>query len=415
MKVFWSWQSDTPEDANKHFVRAALQEAVELVANDLGLSEAERPEVDHDTKNEPGLVEIVATIFKKIEGAAVFVGDVTPIATSGKGKLVPNPNVMIELGYALKTLGHERIVLVSNSALGGRPEDLPFDLRHRRGPITYTLPSNAAKDNRINVKKKLAADLASALRANLGSVLTRSDAEIEFDLYSVDGDDRSTWMKPGEPIEHRDYFNGAGSHSWPVASGPRSYIRVAPAAWSGKKPSRLEIQNAPPDKKLSLLGSWSNGDGGANELGVVSVGYNSSREAISATQWFDKTGEVWSFSTAIAAMSNGDTYIGQYRVLKDWANHLPKTLKFLTDFGALGPFRVELGVEGLMNLVWSGDPFIRSLALENRVGIVRTAREWNVKAQLEFVTECYNELCDAFNQPRLTAEAVAALLPNVPG
>ena len=47
----------------------------------------------------PGSPDIVATILAKIEAAAVFVADVTPIAVSPGGKHVANPNVLIELGY----------------------------------------------------------------------------------------------------------------------------------------------------------------------------------------------------------------------------------------------------------------------------------------------------------------------------
>lgn len=104
MKVFWSWQSDTLAKNNHFFVRDALTLALQQVANDLDLTEAERPEIDHDTKGEPGLVSIVDTIFEKINQSAVFVGDLTFIGTTEKGKLLPNPNVMIELGHAMTQL-----------------------------------------------------------------------------------------------------------------------------------------------------------------------------------------------------------------------------------------------------------------------------------------------------------------------
>jgi predicted nucleotide-binding protein len=134
MKVFWSWQSDLPPSVSKKFVQDALSEALDKVALDLELSPAERPELDHDTKGEAGLVEIVNTILQKIDSATVFVADVTPIAVTAEGKKVPNPNVMIELGHALKSLGHAAIVLVANTEFGGKPEDLPFDLRMTRKP-----------------------------------------------------------------------------------------------------------------------------------------------------------------------------------------------------------------------------------------------------------------------------------------
>jgi hypothetical protein len=65
MKVFWSWQNDATPGENRHFIRKALAEAVERIGDELGLEDADRPELDHDTKNTPGMAEITATILKK--------------------------------------------------------------------------------------------------------------------------------------------------------------------------------------------------------------------------------------------------------------------------------------------------------------------------------------------------------------
>ncbi|MBA4091666.1 MAG: hypothetical protein C0494_13900 [Sphingobium sp.] len=63
---------------------------------------------------------------------------------SGNGKHIANPNVLIELGYAKHALGTSRIVMVWNTALtNAKPEDLPFDMRHRRAPIPYALAAGA--------------------------------------------------------------------------------------------------------------------------------------------------------------------------------------------------------------------------------------------------------------------------------
>lgn len=180
MKVFWSWQSDLPMAVTKTFIQEALEEALHRIADGLALSPAERPELDHDTKGEAGLVEIVKTIFEKIERSDAFVADVTPIATTGQGKKVPNPNVMIELGHAMKVLGHEPIVLIANTAYGGKPQDLPFDLRHRRGAITYHLRSTDDEDKIRAAKEKLVEELTSALQVNLKSALSQRDVKIEF-------------------------------------------------------------------------------------------------------------------------------------------------------------------------------------------------------------------------------------------
>ena len=138
MKIFWSWQSDTPAAEGRNFIKTSLSAALAQLADELEWSEAERAELDHDTKNVPGLAPIADTIFEKIDNATIFVADITPTGATPDGKKkTPNPNVLIELGYALKSLGPQRVVLVANGAGGFRPEDLPFDLRHRRGPITY--------------------------------------------------------------------------------------------------------------------------------------------------------------------------------------------------------------------------------------------------------------------------------------
>jgi hypothetical protein len=106
LKVFWSWQDDLDPARHRHFIKTCLEEAVAQVGQELGLEDANRPELDHDTKNERGMVDIVATILRKIAESAVFVADVTPIGRSAGGKAVPNPNVLIELGWALREPGY---------------------------------------------------------------------------------------------------------------------------------------------------------------------------------------------------------------------------------------------------------------------------------------------------------------------
>lgn len=169
--VFWSWQSDLPAATTKDFIKEALAQALEKVAKELELETADRLELDHDTKGEPGLVEIVSTIFRKIDDCQIFVADITPVAeiTTGTAtKKIPNPNVMIELGYAIREAGPQRVITVANLAFGGKPEELPFDLRHRRGAITYNLDS--AKDPAIEkIRKDLVKQLVAALKTNLAA------------------------------------------------------------------------------------------------------------------------------------------------------------------------------------------------------------------------------------------------------
>jgi hypothetical protein len=143
VRVFYSWQSDTPGRTGRHFVREALAVAIAGLAEEVKeVDDAERPELDHDTKGVAGSPDLAPTILAKIDASDVFVADVTPVGRTPMGKALMNPNVAIELGYAVKAKGSEALLMVLNGAHGNR-EDLPFDLRHKRGPIVYTLADDA--------------------------------------------------------------------------------------------------------------------------------------------------------------------------------------------------------------------------------------------------------------------------------
>ncbi len=72
--IFWSWQSDLDARVTRNLIREALVQAIKALS--VGLEEAERPGIDHDTRGVPGSPGIVETIHRKIDEAAVFVADV---------------------------------------------------------------------------------------------------------------------------------------------------------------------------------------------------------------------------------------------------------------------------------------------------------------------------------------------------
>lgn len=158
-RVFYSWQSWTPSNVNRNFVLKAIENAVKEIRDDETI-EVE-PVVDRDTLGEPGSVDIVATIFRKIENSAIFVCDATIITPPRTEHPSPNPNVMIELGYAAAVLGWERIVCVVNTAYGS-VEQLPFDLRSRR-MLTYELSPDV--EIKTEIRKQLSKSLRDAISA----------------------------------------------------------------------------------------------------------------------------------------------------------------------------------------------------------------------------------------------------------
>ncbi len=119
--IFYSWQSDLPNATNRGMIERALENVARAIRQDESIQV--EPVVDRDTAGIPGAPDIAATIFEKIAAAQVFVCDAS-IINQGATKPAPNPNVLIEFGYALRELGPRRIV---NQAFG-LVEQLPFDL-----------------------------------------------------------------------------------------------------------------------------------------------------------------------------------------------------------------------------------------------------------------------------------------------
>jgi hypothetical protein len=165
--IFFSWQSDRPTRVCRNFIENALNEAIRRIAADASVEKAERDDlaVDRDTQNVPGSPPIFDTILIKIENAIIFVPDITFVGNRVGGRPVPNPNVLIEYGYALKQHGHSRFIPVMNTAYGEpSPESMPFNLGHRKFPIQYNLPEDATEDTRKTIRATLSKELASAIK-----------------------------------------------------------------------------------------------------------------------------------------------------------------------------------------------------------------------------------------------------------
>lgn len=127
--VFYSWQSDLPNATNRGLIQSALEVAAEAIAGDETV--AVEPVIDRDTEGVAGSPDIASTIFAKVDASDIVVADVSIVSDTNAGRQTPNPNVLIEVGFALKSLNFERVILVFNSAFG-TIESLPFDLRMRR-------------------------------------------------------------------------------------------------------------------------------------------------------------------------------------------------------------------------------------------------------------------------------------------
>lgn len=163
MQVFFSWQSDTPSLIGRNFIKRALDGAVKQLTKEMELIEAERITIDQDTQGVLGSPAIAETIFKKIQSSDVIVADVTIVGKTTNGKKLINSNVAYELGYAHGTHSDHVLLNVMNLYFGD-PDELPFDLRHRRWPLTFNLNPSADIEQRSSAKRDLEKQLASILR-----------------------------------------------------------------------------------------------------------------------------------------------------------------------------------------------------------------------------------------------------------
>lgn len=141
-KVFYSWQSDLEGKSTKYFIRGCIDTAIAKVK-----AESIDAVRDEATRGVTGAPDIVSTLLRKIDDCDLFVADVSLSFSAGSGtqtKQSPNPNVLFELGYAVKTLGWERVICVSNKSFG---DSYPFDIEHNR--ITFYSPAKDGEKNRL--------------------------------------------------------------------------------------------------------------------------------------------------------------------------------------------------------------------------------------------------------------------------
>lgn len=122
--IFFSWQSDLK--GNKKIIKDSLLAECQKQKEKNGY----QLEIDEATRNLPGSPKIEDAILEKIASADIFVCDITPIASCGR-KLMPNSNVIFELGFALHALGEKRVILLAKHG-DWDVNDMPFDFNHRR-------------------------------------------------------------------------------------------------------------------------------------------------------------------------------------------------------------------------------------------------------------------------------------------
>lgn len=414
MKIFWSWQSDRAAKYNRDVIEDALTRALAALSDELELDPREGPQLDHDTKDAKGMAAIADTILEKIRTAALFVGDITTAGKSDGGRELPNPNVLIELGWAWAHLSHENIILVANKHYGPKKaESLPFDIRHRRAVIFYTLAKNADADAIEIATVELADAFQEAVRTSLAEWLASiASTPGPAGKPSREGDP-SIWFEKGAVLQHQPYHGGGGIERVQPAESRRLYARIVPERFKNGIPKVLAVHNFQGhhgQSGLAPMGPWTGAEGGLNGDGVLRYAVSQPEDPIStwtATQWFRETGELWSFDTA--RLNKERFYIGT--LVEEVVSFLSRGLEMLHALGATGKIRIEIGAVGLLGTQWPGQfQYERSDALMDRVKVSQSRRKWDEAAIDALMLEVANEMADAFGRPHFQVEQIRSMI-----
>jgi hypothetical protein len=362
MKVFWSWQSDTPGKTGRHFVRNAIVAAIEQLKEPSDIEEPSEREakeglhLDHDRQNVSGSPDLARTILEKIEQATVVIADVTPVATipaqykdgqlERSEKRVANPNVAIELGYALHTLTDRNVLMVLNTWYGGR-EFLPFDLAHKAGPILYYLAPDADKKTTDSEAASLTSKLVNALKPYLAEA-ARRPALVDFpetpstlsaaayfqanEALATVGDERY-----GDQIEYC-YPDGQGF-----------YLRLIPTTPRDRPFTKAELIAA--IERLGLSAMWQRPSGlyKPNRYGAFVVEpENVNGPTITASTQVFPNGELWGINRRLLTIRAKDRQIGG----KAFEDIYRQTLRRYVDFmekvlPVQPPYTIEAGAVGI--------------------------------------------------------------------
>lgn len=361
MKVFWSWQSDTPGKTGRHFVRDAIQKAIEALRTAPDVEEPtaafdrETIHLDSDRQGVSGSPDLAATIFAKIDAAAVMIADVTPVGRGAvkmsedgaemPGKALMNPNVAIELGYSLSKPGEgggNRLLMVCNEHYGSRA-DLPFDLAHKAGPLLYRLAPDASKQTIQAEQKRLSRDLERALRPFLEVGTTRSARAI---IETQSGTNAGVWFQPGTVLGQSGHarFGDVTDHTIQVS--PIFYLRVIPSKSLAQRLTRPTVNTVSHHLPFFSM------TGGAfvcdNDWGSANLEPRSDDGLASNITQLFLNGELWAIRALYISDWNGDTYFNYIAMETITRNRLPQFIHNLAEKTGLEfPVQIEIGFIGV--------------------------------------------------------------------
>jgi hypothetical protein len=418
--VFYAWQSDRPERFNRYLIRFALNLAAKNIAADptVGI----RVRIDADTEGVHGHCPVTETILKKIAVCDAFVPDLTFVASTEAGKLNPNPNVMLEYGYALRARSFSVMIPIMNTAYGPAKE-LPFDMGHLRFPVRYDLPATAKNAERRAVRKALTEELETIIR---GMIAEGAGAADRTPFSEAAATTSPAFFFPRNATIAS--FGSPGEQEYKFEGDKAVYVRLFPKTSEGQpKIGRSVIRDLVYHKRsLSPMSYAPAGIASSNDFGWACIDPSGNTTTKNICQAFP-SGELWGISSQVFVQTQVRHFVrpdevaialGVITVEKLCTRTLENFVKVASTVMHLQPpFVVELGIVGTKG-VYMGAPHpessygnyygpIRDDSLVRRYDLVTTDRA----AQREVLRDFFDELYDLAEISRseiLTDEHVRA-------
>jgi len=373
MKVFWSWQFDTPGETGRHFVRNVLADAMAVLKEPGDVEEPSEREarealhLDLDRKGVEGGPDIASMIIKKIDQAAVFIADVTLVgerptsansATAGRPKKLINSNVAIEYGFALRGLTDTRILMIQNVHYGDRDE-LPFGLEHKAGPIQFRLPPDATKAIIDAEHVRLRAVLVDALRPYIGTAALAGAAPPKFEEFPSTTNIAFYW-DPAEALASHEsgVLRALGRQDevdaieYRFDETPAFYLRLIPTVPLPEPLQVTTLQDIVGRRRADVLTRTVFGSVPArNRFGSIAYEpYGNSTTPTAFTQLF-RNGELWGVTRELVGRFHNEPSIPITNVQNIYGRVLKSFISVAEEeIGVAPPFHIELGAVGLKGL-----------------------------------------------------------------
>jgi hypothetical protein len=417
IKLFWSWQSETPQRTGRILVRDALREAIEQLKIVAEIDEPERDAatIDHDPERISGGVGLVRAILKNIDAADVFVADVTAVGKVGSGadmqpesagERLINSNVAMELGYALRALSDLKLIVVFNVHYGWQGE-LPFDVRNREDAITYTLPPNAGRPEIELERKKLTARLVSAIDRCIQEPVPGPDQS----AATPSTFNKAVYFQVGEVLAQVGESQGNGA-SYSYSADTFCYLRLIPVPTLQSALPLATLLDAV--GKAPLLSRQPGGAmSGSNSYGAIGFEVGSQpgrgRGKLGASTQLFPSGELWSLSAALVAHERGERpawiklpFLASVVFERVFYDNLRALMAFAQHSLSLSPpWQVECGLVGILGLHLGLSPDdIRGPVRKANVSLRRTLKSQDEGAMDKFLLEFFGMLHEAIGSAR---------------